>query len=144
MGDNAPTNDAPETAPATVASSALGGAAPPKPPPAAHLAPHKWKKGQSGNPGGRPKGRTVTAALRELATTEHNGKPLVDLLAERLMKEALSGKFTFAKEVIERLDGKVVEKSEIKTQGEQKVYVCPPPRVIGTVKEPVSYTHLTL
>ena len=117
MDDAARIGEGPEQPPATVASSAPGGAAPPKPPPAAHLAPHKWKKGQSGNPGGRPKGRTVTAALRELATTEHNGKPLVDLLAERLMKEALSGKFTFAKEVLERRDGKVVEKSEIKTQG---------------------------
>jgi hypothetical protein len=51
------------------------------------------------------------------------------------MKEALSGKFPFAKEVLERLDGKVVEKSEVKTQGEQRVYVCPPPRVIGAVTD---------
>src|SRR5690349_4665088 len=66
----------------------------------------RWKPGQSGNPGGRPKGPGVTAALRALAQTQHNGKSVAEVLAERLMKEALSGKFPFAKEVLERLEGK--------------------------------------
>jgi hypothetical protein len=80
--------------------------------PAGHLAPHRWGKGQSGNPGGRPKGRSVTAALRELARSEHNGKRLAALLAERVMKEALAGKFPFLKEAVERLEGKVETAAE--------------------------------
>ena len=92
MDDAARIGEGPEQPSATVASSAPGGAAPPpKPPPAAHLAPPQVEEGTK-----RQSRRTVTAALRELATTEHNGKPLVDLLAERFMKEALSGKFTLS------------------------------------------------
>jgi len=41
---------------------------------------------------------------------EHNGRVLMDLLAERLAKEALAGKFPFIKEVLDRLDGRVAER----------------------------------
>ncbi len=111
-----------------------GGPTPPadaKREPAAHLAPHRFQKGKSGNPAGRPKGKSVTAALRAVAEQEHNGKPIIELLAERIIKEALSGKFTFAKEVIDRLDGKVPDKALVETKGEQKIFICPAPRVIG-------------
>jgi len=113
------------------AGAAAGANGAPKPNPAEHLKPHRFEKGKSGNPGGRPKGRSVTAALRELGDSEHNGKRLVDLLAERIFKEALSGKFTFAKELLERLEGKVADKHQIESTGEQRVYVCAPPRLIG-------------
>jgi hypothetical protein len=103
----------------------------PKRSPAEHLKDHRFQKGKSGNPAGRPKGRTVTTALRELSQTEHNGKVLVDLVAERIMKEALQGKHAFVKELLERLEGKVPDKALIETKGQQKVYICPSPRVIG-------------
>jgi len=102
-----------------------------KPNPAEHLKGHRFEKGKSGNPGGRPKGRAVTAALHELSETEHNGKKVAVLLAEQMMKLALSGKFPFLKEVLERLEGKVADKHQVEATGEQRVYVCPPPRVIG-------------
>jgi hypothetical protein len=96
-----------------------------------HLRAHRFGTGTSGNPGGRPRGRGVTAALRALGESEHHGKRLTELLAERLFKEALSGKFTFAKEVLERLEGKVADQHRVEAAGEQRVYICPPPRVIG-------------
>ncbi len=111
-----------------------GGDTPPATPkrdPAEHLAPHRFQKGKSGNPAGRPKGRSVTAVLRSLVEQQHNGKAIVELLAERILKEALSGKFTFAKEVIDRLDGKVPDKALVETKGEQKIFFCPAPRVMG-------------
>ena len=77
---------------------------------------HRWKKGQSGNPGGRPKGRSITAALREILEREHNGKPIAELIAERLVKEALTGKFPHLKEVLERADGKTADKQEVTVQ----------------------------
>jgi hypothetical protein len=101
--------------------------------PAEHLKGHRWPKGTSGNPGGRPKGASVTAALRELSLTEHNGKTLVQLLAERLFKDALSGKLPAAKEIIERLDGKVTDKHEVSGCESPQMVVLriPPPRMIG-------------
>ena len=102
---------------------------------AEHLKGHQWAKGKSGNPGGRPKGKSVTAALRALAESEHNGKSVVELLAERLMREALSGKFPFAKEVLERLDGKVADTHKVEASTEQRVYICPAPRVLGEGKQ---------
>lgn len=96
----------------------------------------RWKKGQSGNPGGRPKGLGITAALRELAATEHGGKPIAALIAERMVKEALSGKFNFAKEVIDRLDGKVPDKHQVESKTQGTVFVCRPPRVIGEAESP--------
>jgi hypothetical protein len=62
--------------------------------------------GRSGNPGGRPKGESITSTLRRLvAESEHNGRPIQEVLAEVLLKHALSGKFPFAKEILDRLDG---------------------------------------
>ncbi|MEX2218510.1 MAG: DUF5681 domain-containing protein [Phycisphaerales bacterium] len=77
-----------------------------------------WKPGQSGNPGGRPRGESITATLRRLvAETEHNGRPIQDLLAEVLLKEALKGKYPFAREILERLDGRVSERHEVRVEG---------------------------
>jgi hypothetical protein len=84
---------------------------------------HRWKPGQSGNPGGRPKGQSITASLRALLEKEHNGKRIVELLAERIMKEALAGKFLFAKEVIDRADGRVSDKVEVENTSVVQVII---------------------
>src|SRR4051812_50151728 len=86
------------------------GQPPERPGPADHLREYRWKPGQSGNPGGRAKGQSITARLRAVLEQEHNGRVLMDLLAERLAKEALAGKFPFIKEVLERLDGRVADR----------------------------------
>jgi hypothetical protein len=72
-----------------------------------------FRPGQSGNPGGRPKGRTLTGILRELMEREHNGRPVIEILAERVLREALTGKFPFAKEVWDRVEGRVTEKHDV-------------------------------
>ena len=69
------------------------------------IRPFQWKKGQSGNPGGRPKNESMVSLLRRILEQEHNGKALKELLAERLVKEALAGKFPFAKELLDRVEG---------------------------------------
>jgi hypothetical protein len=74
-----------------------------KPPPVAT----RWKPGQSGNPGGRPKGESIVSLLRKVLEQEHNGKALKELVAERIVKEALSGKHAFVKEMLDRLEGPV-------------------------------------
>src|SRR5207253_1594274 len=93
------------------------------PPPAPippHLAAHAFKPGQSGNPGGRPKGRTVSAILLEVLGRDAgkgNGRTVADVLAEVIVKEALGGDFRFAKEVLERTEGKVTDKVEHTGEG---------------------------
>jgi hypothetical protein len=77
------------------------------PSPADRIRPFMWKKGQSGNPGGRPKNESMTARLRRVLAQEHNGREIADLIAERLVKEALSGKHPFIKELLDRVEGPV-------------------------------------
>lgn len=95
---------------------------------------HRFKPGEEwrGNPGGRPKGRSLTSIIREvLDSNSIKGKPLpegrtvADVLAEVFVAEALKGKFPFAKEVIDRTDGKVIDKIEI--EDNRKAYVTESP-----------------
>ena len=68
-----------------------------------------WKKGQSGNPAGRPKGRSLTDALRKLLDEGIDGKDLADALAKKAYAQAMKGDFRFFNMIIERLDGKVTD-----------------------------------
>jgi hypothetical protein len=47
---------------------------------------YRWQPGKSGNPGGRPKGQSITAELRVLLEKEHNRRRIVELLAERFIR----------------------------------------------------------
>jgi hypothetical protein len=82
---------------------------------------HRFKPGQSGNPGGRSKGRSITAAINKLLEQEHQGKSIAALIAERLVKDALQGKFPQAKEILDRSDGRVTEKHLVAAQGTQTI-----------------------
>ncbi len=79
-------------------------------------------KGQSGNPGGRPKGPSLTRLLREaLAKTEirkkdgssmrlPEGQTVLDLVATIVLQQALGGDVRIIKEIWDRLDGRVPAK----------------------------------
>jgi hypothetical protein len=89
--------------------------------PAPHLAPHRFKPGQSGNPGGLKKGqrkRLITDALierleeRDAAT----GKTMAQLLAGRLLTIAVGGgnrALDALVIIIDRTEGKVPIRSEL-------------------------------
>ena len=83
--------------------------------PADHLKAHRFEKGKSGNPGGRPKGRSIAARLRELLDQEHHGKEIGDILAERLIKDGLQGKLGHVKEILDRTEG--AAKRTVEVQG---------------------------
>jgi len=74
----------------------------------------RWKKGQSGNPGGRRKGAVNLHALllRELSKDEGR---LAEVVVKVMIREAAKGKFPFAKEIFDRLEGKAVERHKIET-----------------------------
>ncbi|HPP29052.1 MAG TPA: DUF5681 domain-containing protein [Phycisphaerae bacterium] len=70
-----------------------------------------FKPGQSGNPGGRPKGRkSITAALRRLLDSGIDGKDLYEALAKAGLSKALKGDHKFWSEILERIDGKVPDR----------------------------------
>ena len=73
----------------------------------------RWKKGQSGNPNGRPPNAScLTALLREeigrICPADKEGRTWAELLVVATMRLALAGNSTALKEVWDRLDGKVV------------------------------------
>jgi hypothetical protein len=73
----------------------------------------QFQPGQSGNPGGRPKGVSLTTLIHELLKEEvWNGKSLkgrkvADLLAKKIVQRAVQGDYRFVELVINRIDGKV-------------------------------------
>ncbi len=72
----------------------------------------RFKPGQSGNPGGMPKGYvSLTTLIRaELQKADRNGKTNAQKLIERLIKDAVAGQFAKAKEILDRHDGKVPDR----------------------------------
>jgi hypothetical protein len=71
----------------------------------------KFRPGQSGNPSGRPRGESITAALRRLLLAENpDGSTDAEALARKAIAEAKGGNFQFFKEVIDRSDGKVPDR----------------------------------
>lgn len=87
-----------------------------------------FQPGESGNPGGRPAGQSITAMLRnqlnEIADitledgTKNTEKTWAELIVDAVLKGAASGDGRLTKELLDRLEGKVAHKF----QGEVKTY----------------------
>lgn len=116
---------------------------------AAHLERFQFKPGQSGNPGGRPKGRTLMGVLRELLEQEElsgqacpPGKQVIDLVGEAFLWECLRrGNATLLKELLDRTDGKVLAKLEVEGELTIKVeyaddFAEAPPATSGATGDP--------
>jgi hypothetical protein len=70
----------------------------------------QFKPGQSGNPGGRPKTKPITEALRELLASVGpvlGEKTNAQSLADRLLVMALNGDLSAIRELADRVEGKV-------------------------------------
>jgi hypothetical protein len=70
----------------------------------------RFRKGQSGNPKGRPKsallGDTFRRMLTEVCPYDEEGRAWVEVIAERVMTAAAAGDVKAAKEVADRTEGK--------------------------------------
>lgn len=89
---------------------------------------HQFKPGSPPGPG-RPRGRrdSLEARLRKMLklkyTTDKKGRKVPipdgqdvgDLLMKALLTRALAGELPHIKEILERIDGKVVERHEVET-----------------------------
>src|SRR5262249_8196338 len=87
----------------------------------AQLQPHHWRPGQSGNPGGLPRGTPkVSVALMKLLRTapEERYEPgnKADLLAMRLFKSAMQGDTMAAREILDRIEGKPTQALQVTAQ----------------------------
>jgi hypothetical protein len=86
-------------------------------------APHRFKPGMSGNPGGRPKKRPISERYEELAELELPKKDRIkhglpegatygDALAIVMFKSALEGNPSAAREIREAIEGKTAQRQE--------------------------------
>jgi len=81
----------------------------------AKMAEHKWKKGQSGNPKGRPlKGLAITDLLKELLDTPLGEKTRRELIMDNVIEMALNKDRWAIEFITERTEGKALERVETK------------------------------
>lgn len=69
-----------------------------------------FQPGQSGNPGGRPKGRTVYKTVRELLYERAGGEEALEAIAEGYIDAMKRGSFPHLKEFIDREEGKIPDR----------------------------------
>ena len=74
-----------------------------------------WKKGQSGNPNGRPKkDRCISDILREQGLNIIDGKHTnLQLIVEKLYEKASGGDLKAIDMIFDRLEGKPAQKVEV-------------------------------
>ena len=78
------------------------------------------KPGQSGNPGGRTPGTSLTAKIRKALETPDESDPsktVADSIIEAMIREARGGDVQAFRTLIERVDGKVAERLEMASVG---------------------------
>ena len=75
---------------------------------------HRFKPGQSGNPGGRPKGTSISAIMGELRDEKDPKakKTIAEKLARAFLKNAETNA-SFANIVLDRTEGAVVQKQQL-------------------------------
>jgi len=79
--------------------------------------PYRWNRGQSGNPGGRPKMALLSHACRELLAAlvpeDPEGRTYAESIAKTLAQKALAGDIRAAQEIADRAEGKARRSIEI-------------------------------
>lgn len=87
--------------------------------------PYRYQPGQSGNPGGKPKGLpSFSAALRrELAKTDRRNVQHLEKIAAKVVAMAMKGDMDAVRWLADRVDGKVVQ--SLNVSQEHTVNVVP-------------------
>ena len=76
---------------------------------------NQWKPGQSGNPGGRAKGKSITAELRKLLDKGTLAEDIAQVLVDLARDGKFKGNIPALKELLDRVDGKVLDTHRIET-----------------------------
>jgi hypothetical protein len=79
--------------------------------------PHRFKPGKSGNPSGRPKSKTITAAYRKLleglVPKDRRGRTWAELIAAAQVRIAALGNVRAAREIADRTEGRPSQRLEL-------------------------------
>jgi len=75
----------------------------------------QWKPGESGNPGGKPKGKSITAELRKLLDKGTTSEELAQILLDMAKTKTGRNQLDALKEVLNRSDGKVPDTHKIES-----------------------------
>jgi hypothetical protein len=79
-----------------------------------------WPKGVSGNPGGRPRKKPLTDALREYLDDPKNLARVITAMDKRIRK----GDIRAIKELIDRVEGKVSQRVELTGEDGEAIQVA--------------------
>lgn len=73
-----------------------------------------WQPGQSGNPGGRPKG-TLTRAYADVLKSKDpkTGKIIAEIIADAITAKAAKGDVAAASELADRTEGKPLQQQQV-------------------------------
>ena len=86
----------------------------------------RWKPGQSGNPGGRPRTAAFSQACREklsqLVPDDPAGRTYAQVIAEALAQRALKGDIRAAQELADRAEGKARQSVEIENTTQRAAF----------------------
>ncbi len=74
-----------------------------------------WKKGQSGNPGGRPQDRHFRKALIAELRAAGDSMPELRQISRKIIDQALDGDLAAANVIWDRLEGKPMQSHEVTT-----------------------------
>lgn len=74
----------------------------------------RWKRGQSGNPGGRPRGsgrlsKALAHKMLEPFPDDPGGRTFVEVIADKLAAAAAAGDIPAIREVADRTEGKAAQ-----------------------------------
>ena len=75
----------------------------------------QWKPGESGNPGGRPQGKSITAELRKLLDKGTTSEDLAEILLDIAKTKHGRSQLQALQEVLNRSDGKVPDTHRIES-----------------------------
>jgi uncharacterized membrane-anchored protein len=84
-----------------------------------NIEPHKYKKGQSGNPNGRPKMPNLKEAIARILAEEKDGKTALDAILAALRAKAAKGDVRAAQELFDRGYGRAHQFIDHTTDGQR-------------------------
>jgi alkylation response protein AidB-like acyl-CoA dehydrogenase len=89
-----------------------------------NIVPHRFKKGQSGNPKGRPKLPDIREALAKVLAEEKDGVTALEATLRALRAKATKGDVRAAEALLDRAFGKAVQRTDV-TSGDKPIATPP-------------------